>query len=270
MIENGIHKDIGYEDYHAIDRVSNSYLSRLLVCPAAAKLPPKEDTAEMAVGRAFHLFILEGIAAFEAGCAILPQINRRTNAGKEEEALFRDIHKGKAIITQEDFDNIRAMEKAIYNHPVAADLLISTSTEVTVLWDDPFSGIPCKARPDMLPGKNTLVDLKTTRDASARGFQRAAVTYGYHRQAAFYLDGVSKEMNEKHDVFAFVCVEKTEPYRVGVYTLAEPFIDMGRAEYRSLILVEQRCRLNNAWPNYNDNGAVEIEMPKWAVYREDV
>ena len=58
------------------------------------------------------------------------------------------------------------MVKAIQAHPFACRLLEGGTREASVLWDDPFSGLPCKARPDLLPGKLTVIDVKTTSDAS--------------------------------------------------------------------------------------------------------
>jgi len=265
-MDNGIYTDISHDAYHAMtDRISNSYLSRLAVCPAAARIPKSEgdEPAVLAFGRAFHLFVLEGLIEFGKGVAILPELNMRTNAGKEESGHFREINKGKAIITKDDYTAITEMDKAIKNHPFAAGLLAKGAREVSVFWDDPFSGLPCKARPDILPGRSVVVDLKKTRDASVTHFQRSILQFGYHRQAAFYLDGLEKATKEKYDVFAFIAVESTPPYRTEVYSLSPEFIEYGRNEYQFLINVETHCRADNHWPNYTANEVTEIGLPRW-------
>uniref|UniRef100_A0A6M3KS37 Putative exodeoxyribonuclease 8 PDDEXK-like domain-containing protein n=1 Tax=viral metagenome TaxID=1070528 RepID=A0A6M3KS37_9ZZZZ len=260
---NGLYENITHADYHAMtDRISNSYLSRLDKCPAAAKVPLPETPA-MTFGRAFHSFILDGMVAFSRDVLILPEINRRTNAGKEEYLALVTNNPDKAIITHDELKSIMAMDKSVKAHPLARNLIGTGTNEVSVFWDDPFSGLPCKARPDKVPGQNTLVDLKKTRGASAHSFQRSIIDFGYHRQAAFYLDGMTKATGEKYDLFAFITVEDSEPYRTEVYTLSQDFIDYGRLEYQRLINIENQCRQKGEWPNYTSAEATEIELPKY-------
>lgn len=267
-MDNGIYYDLKFSDYHALtDRVSNSYLSRLAICPAAARVP-REETQPMIFGKAFHTFVLEGIVAFSKDVAISPEVNLRTNAGKDEMATFREANKGKTIISSEEFKTITEMDKAIKSHPMAKKLIGAGTNEVSVFWDDPFSGLPCKARPDKVMMQKTLVDLKSTRLASPDGFQKAIVNFSYYRQASFYLDGMTKVTGEQYDLFAFIAVESTPPYTVGVYTLSQTFIEYGRTSYQMLLTLENRCRQKGEWPNYQSDTAIEIEMPKWMAYRE--
>ena len=271
MMENGIYPDISHKEYHSmIDRISNSYLSRLAKCPAAAKVPV-EETPAMTFGRALHSFILDGPVAFGSDVCVLPEINRRTNAGK---ALYEQIQKendGKAIITEEDLQSIIEMDRSVKAHPVAKQLIGNGTTEVSVFWDDPFSGLQCKARPDLIPGaiRNTLIDLKSTRDASLHGFQRSVTGFGYHRQAAFYLDGMTKASGDVYDLFAFIAVETYEPYRTEVYTLSPTFIERGRTDYQMLITIENKCRHAGEWPNYQSATVTELEMPRYMAYQEE-
>lgn len=270
-MDNGIVPDLSHGKYHAItDRVSNSYLSRLLKCPAAARVPV-EETPAMVLGRALHSFILDGSAAFSRDVCIIPDLNRRTNQGKADYEMFLKSNEGRAIISNDDLKMILAMEKSVKAHPLAKQLIGAGTTEVSVFWDDPFSGLPCKARPDQIPGaiKNTLIDLKSTRDASSYGFQRSVVSFGYHRQAAFYLDGMAKATGKDYDLFAFVAVETTEPYRTEVYTLSPTFIERGRTEYQMLITLENKCRQAGEWPNYQNPKVTELEMPKYMAYQEE-
>ena len=267
---NGIFPDLSHADYHAMtDIVSNSYLSRLAICPAAAKVP-QEETPAMTFGRALHSFILDGPDAFSRDVAIEPEVNKRTNEGKATLAAFQEANKGKAIITTEDLESIKAMDKSVKSHPTASRLIGSGTNEVSVFWDDSFSGLPCKCRPDIVPGEiqGTLIDLKKTRDASPHGFARSVTSFGYHRQACFYMEGMSKASGKTFDVFAFIAVEEKEPYRVGVYTLSPAFIDRGGAELKILLTQENNCRQKGEWPNYTEAGVTELEMPKWMAYQD--
>lgn len=260
---NSIIENMPATEYHSItDRISNSYLSRLAICPAAARIPQVE-TQPMVFGKAFHSFVLDGLAAFARDVCILPELNRRTNQGKADYEAFQKANEGKAIISQEDLAAIMEMDKSVKSHPLAKNLIGTGTNEVSVFWNDSFSGLPCKARPDKVPGQNTLVDLKKTRGASAHSFQRSIIDFGYHRQAAFYLDGMRKATGENYDLFAFIAVEDSEPYRVEVYTLSQDFINYGRTEYQRLINIENNCRQKGEWPNYTSAEATEIELPKY-------
>ena len=266
-MDNGIYYDLPERDYHAINRVSNSYLSRLAECPAAAKVP-REDSPQMAFGRALHSYVLDGAEKFRGSHIVAPAADKRTKAGKEEWEAFVKLSEGKELLTKEDSDTIFTMSNAIHAHPVARNLLSEGAREVSVLWTDPFSGMDCKARIDMpIAGLSTLIDLKTTKDASPKGFQRAIMNYGYYRQGAFYLDGINAHQNltgVSYDLFAFIAVEKEPPHRVEVYTLSQDFLNFGRTEYRMLMDLESKCRFNNEWPHYTNKTVMEIDLPKWA------
>jgi len=261
-MEPGIYPTMSNAEYHAItDHVSNSYLSRLSICPAAAKVP-QEETPAMALGKAFHSYVLDGEDAFYGAFAVAEDIDRRTKAGRAAFEAFSAKNKGKEIITRADLDKIVGMDAAIKAHPVARNLLAGGMNEVSIFWVDPFSGLPCKARPDHIFDA-VLVDLKKTRDASEHGFRNSILRYGYHRQAAFYCDGMTKLTGKRHDTFAFIAVEDVPPYRIGVYTLSEGFMDYGRNDYQFLMARESRCRASNEWPNYTSAEVTELELPRY-------
>ena len=256
-LQPGIYPDIPAETYHAMtDYVSKSYLKRLDKCPAAARVP-QEDTPAMAFGRAAHVMLLEGEAAFLAECAIPPSgINRRTNAGKEEWAAFEAANAGKTLVTADDYLKITEMRKALMKHPFAPKLLADGVSEQTVIWQDQETGLMCKARPDRIPNgdKGVLVDLKTCSCAGEYEFCRDVVKYGYDLQAAFYLDGIREATGTCYDAFCFIAMEKEAPYRTETYMLDSEFITHGRYEYRRLLNIEAECRTKGVWPNYEGVG----------------
>lgn len=261
---DGIYYGIPHDEYHAIEAVSNSYLSRLAKCPACAKVP-QEDKPVLNFGRAFHSYILER-ESFNNDVAILPEINRKTKEGKELYETFIVSNKGKAIISQEDFVSIQAMSDAVHNHPTAGPLVKAGNQEVSIFWTDE-SDVQMKARPDIIPmqGSQVLLDLKKVRSASYHSFQSSIVTYGYHRQSAVYLDGMSAVTGEDYDTFMFICVEEDAPYRVECYALTSQFINIGRDEYRRLLKIELECRKNNHWPHYKSAEAQIMEAPAYLI-----
>ena len=123
-----------------------------------------------------------------------------------------------------------------------------------------------RGRPDAL-GDNLIVDLKTAQDASPEAFARTAANFGYHAQAAYYLDGL-RELGECDEdaVFLFVVVEKTAPYGVAVYNLDEEALDAGRTVYQRAWQTMRQCRASNNFPGYSASRNIEtLSLPRWAT-----
>lgn len=256
----GIYYDIPAADYHALPYISNSYLGRLKDCPAAAKVP-QEDTPAMAVGRAAHCLILEA-DVFDDKYCIGPSFDRRTKAGKQAYEAFLTTLNGRESIDQDTFDRLYAMSRSITRHPSASGLIQKGKAEVTLIWVDDPTGLTCKARVDWLPDNvdKCFIDLKTTKDAEERPFLNSVLGFGYHRQAAFYLDGANA-LGLPYDLFGFVAVEQEAPHRCEVYTLSQAFVDHGRKEYRDLMTVEMACREAGEYPAYKSPGITELDLP---------
>jgi hypothetical protein len=104
----------------------------------------------------------------------------------------------------------------------------------------------------------TIVDLKTCTDASPSGFARACAAFGYHVQAAHYLNVTFAER------FVFIAVEKTFPYAVGVYELDAAAMAAGKEQCRIGLQTISDCRAINEWPGYTTT-CDTITMPGWAL-----
>lgn len=258
----GLFPNINHNEYHAIEAVSNSYLSRIAKCPAAAKIA-QEETPAMVFGSAFHSLLLEGLDAFNVRFVVAPQIDKRTKEGKAQWAALQES--GKIVIAQDDYATMEDMADAVINHPFSVKCLAEGRSETSVFWVDEETGLYCKCRPDRIPDGDhgVIVDVKTTQSADKRAFANTVNRYGYDRQAAFYIDGFNKVCSGKVDAFIFIAVEKDPPYKVGCFTLSEGDIGVGRSKYRELIAKEKGCRDVGVWPHYDDEGLVELWMPNY-------
>ena len=264
MIE-GIYPNISHREYHAIEAINNSYLSRLNRCPKAARIA-QEETPAMIFGSAFHSLLLEGQEAFGKRFAVAPKIDKRTKQGNKDWALFAEQNVGKSIITKDDYDKMCEMASAIGFHPFAAKVLCEGRSEMSVFWVDKGTGLYCKCRPDRIPDGDhgVIVDVKTTTSAKKHDFTNTVARYGYHRQAAIYIDGLNAVSNTTVDAIIFVAVEKDPPYMVGCFALSDIDIDVGRVRYRELIEKEKEFREKDFWPHYEDSGLIEMNLPNWA------
>jgi hypothetical protein len=245
-------------EYHAIDAVSNSLISRILKSPAHARAyldNPPEPTKAMEFGTAFHSAILEP-DTFAATYAVFSG-DRRTKEGKAAyEALQAD---GKRILTADDMSVIQGMQMSVYGHVAAAELLSEGKAELSVTWQDDH-GFLCKCRPDWWIG-NTLVDVKTTDDASPAGFAKSIAKYGYARQNVHYIEGTGTTD------FIFIAVERTAPYAVGVYRLDEFSLGQGRIEINRAKAMWDTALTHNVFAAYSEE-VETISLPDWAFDKE--
>ena len=114
-------------------------------------------------------------------------------------------------------------------------------------------------------GRPYVADLKTVEslDSDAfRNFERACFSFGYHRQAGFYLPLITEITGSPVFDFFFIAVEKVEPFGVAVYRLSDAAIARGQDETITDLVRLQSCIASNVWPNL-DPALREIGLPKW-------
>lgn len=263
---HGIYPNISHDDYHAHPAVSKSGLDRLEQSPAhfRAYLDGEDkDTDAKRIGRLCHMAILEP-ERFKVEAVVTPDINRRTNAGRAEWEDWQKLHVGCEIIKdQAEADMLRRIQDSILSHKTAGALLsYQGQAEVSAFWTDQETGVACRCRPDKVLGGGVIIDLKSAKDASPRGFSKAVADHRYHVQQAFYLDGFTAAGGYA-DTFIFVAFEKEPPFAVCCHQLQSEDVEAGRMAYRRNLETLARCRAENYWPAYADD-IVQITLPAWA------
>lgn len=280
-IKPGVYDDLENFEYHSGEGVNKSLLDLLhrspMHCHAALIGEPAEPTEAMKLGTAVHALVLEP-KKYERQFAIAPRVDRRTKAGKEEWAQFCEEHAGAEIISEDTAELVRAMAASVHSHPAAHALLSAEGkAEMSAYWIDTITGELCKCRPDFWRKDGIIVDLKTTEDASPEGFARSVVSYRYHVQAAWYLeglkrlfdDGLAKEGFERPRNFVFVAVEKKPPYAVGVYVLDLDAYQVGANEARADLDKFHECKRLDVWPGYGD-AIASLALPAWFMKKNEV
>ncbi|MBP3044860.1 PD-(D/E)XK nuclease-like domain-containing protein [Arthrobacter jiangjiafuii] len=257
----GIYADISNRDYHADPALGSTSLKTLaLKTPAHYqhdKAHPKSSDA-FTLGTAAHSLILEGDTS---NIVIVDAANWLTKAAKEAKAEALAV--GKQPLLTKEMAQIEAMRDSVMLHEVAGLHFIGHKAEQSIFWEE--DGLMLKCRPDAWkPG--TIVDLKTTVDASPNSFSKTAFDFGYFMSAAHYIDGVKAATGE--DVkFVFVNVEKTAPYLVSVVELDDYTLDCGRQMLDRAKRIYRECTETGKWPGYP---AVEpVGLPAYANYQLD-
>jgi exodeoxyribonuclease VIII len=246
-------------DYHADPAISASHLHAVAASPyhywsrfLNPDRPPSVQTAAMKLGSLTHCAVLEPDELSSRYGICLP---RNTKAGKEMEGEM--IAAGIEAVTASEMEQAMAMAGSVRSHQAAAALLRDGKAEQSFWWDDTPTGLRCKCRPDWYTG-NTIVDLKTTTDASPKGFARSVAQWRYAIQQNHYLAGTFAER------FVFIAVEKTYPYAVGVYELDEAAALYGETERRNNLQTIADCRAISEWPGYG-NTIQPLGLPAWAL-----
>lgn len=266
------------EDYHNAPGISKSALDDIAKAPAAydyLRRNPDEPTEEMEFGQVLHCLVLEP-EKFQERYAVAPEsIERR---GTKDWNAFVAANPGKQHLKhggERGFAAAEKIAKAARAHSRVA--LLAGLKELSFFWKDPTTGILCKCRPDNLTVKGVITDYKTCQLAyPARAWARQVLTYRIHVQAAFYLDGVVHALEQagmskvgfpvpKH--FVTYAQEKTGPYLVKPWLIAEASVALGRRAYQEDLRVIKSCETSMHWPGYPES-IEEVNCPEYAWENE--
>ncbi len=278
--EPGIYCDVPFGEYLAWPHVNNSSLSYAARSMAHYRYTPQQaTTSAMRFGSLVHCGKLEP-AAIGARYVVMPDFAadirrpdgsqytnvRASKAYKEAVEQWRESIGDKDVVTSDELSTMLGMVQSLTMHDFARATLCGPGPcEVCCVWDDPATGVRCKARADKWandkPGDTAIYDLKTTRDAG--DFERAIYRYSYHRQAAFYADGMAACTGEASVAFGIIAVEKEQPYGVRGALMSDAAMEVGREEYRALLENIARSRSTGEWPSYADPD--EWTLPGWAI-----
>lgn len=220
------------DSYHANKEAIGSTLLKKIAKTSLHHAVTSEVSESDALnfGNAVHTLTFEP-ETFDSRFIVIPKIDKRNNEGKALAARYEELAQGKTILTEEQLKGAKECVANIMAHPIASMMIVGGEAEYSYYSECSETGLKQKCRPDyFLAG--SLIDLKTTRDASAHAFKMQSLTLGYHIQAAYYLDVFNKANEEKATDFYFIAVENTAPYAVSVFKMGSVEIDLGRFEYK--------------------------------------
>jgi exodeoxyribonuclease VIII len=260
----GVFDGMPFDQYRAIEAMSQSGAQKINRSPLhfrIARDAPSAPSDAMLFGTAVHDGVLEP-EHFAARVCMAPDVNRRTNAGREAWADFLAANAGRIVLAREDFDCARRCIDAVLDHPAASRLLEGARREVSLFWIDGKYRVPCKARLDIL-NHGGIGDVKTTRDASPEEFAKSIANYGYDIQAANYFSGHEHLLNATPDFFVFVTVESEAPHAVACYELGSASILAGARKMDAALERYARALKLGRWEGYP--ATIErIDTPPWA------
>lgn len=259
--------DMPEDEYHAHPALSVSAAKKLLPpsCPAIfdyERTAGQKHRREFDFGHAAHLVVLGSGPELH----VVNADNFQTKAARAErdEAYAR----GAVPLLPDEFDTVQNMATALRQHPLTAELFAEGGlAEQSLFWTDPDSGVPCRARLDWL--SHRIVDYKTTTDVSPAAISRAVEKFGYHMQAAWYLDGAALlDLVAPDAEFLFVFQDKNPPHLVTVVDLDDIALKVGGERNRLAREVYRDCTKAGVWPTYS-NDIERISLPAYALRRHN-
>lgn len=230
---------------------------------------------EFDVGHAAHTAILSR----GAGIAVIDADDWRTNAAKAEREEARAagltpllLHQALAVEAYRDavLERLTLMGLGeVFSSPDSAEVV--AIAEIDGCW--------CRAMIDYQAADGWVYDLKTTTDAKPEAVRRSVESYGYHIQAAHYLDTWRAAGGEARGI-RFVFVEKSPPHEVSVVELTDDMSaeddwgEVAREQCADARAMWRRCLEADHWPGYPPAiltiGAPDWVRGKWADRREIV
>lgn len=260
--------DMTDAEYHARAELSSTGARRLLDSPARFRYwQERQEPGKTGydVGHAAHAKIL-GVGLDTVAYPpehLTPSGNVSTRAATVAWAEEQRAQ-GLAPVSPSHVAAVDQMAEAVLSDRDARGVLETIAgREISLITN--VEGVPVRARFDIFGGTRAG-DLKTARDASPRGFNRAVGAHGYHVQQAWYDDAHKAETGQALTSFKFIVVESAPPHLVGVYELDFMWTDVAAGLAQKARRLWLECTESGEWPGY---GAATLTAPTWAVYDAD-
>ena len=255
MLKDGITN----AEYHGSGELSRSTAWSLLQsCPAKVRYDMnnrKPSSPALVIGSGFHTATLEPEKLDDEFAVKPSEIDGqgpRTKHYKEAFELMQKSEPDKQWLAPADYDLILEMAGSALENPVLRHYMADIDKVVEGTGYFEMEGAKCKVRPDLyIPGAGVVIDLKSTQDASNRGFTKSVRQFGYLFQACWYMHAL-RLLGEKPKQFVFIAVEKTAPYATAAYTIKESDINKQFSNMERACQLWAACQSSGIWPGYSD------------------
>lgn len=268
--EDGVY-DIPNHAYHGAQGYSRSALLELDKSPyhfwyahLSGKKLPFTETSDMKIGSVVHTLLLEP-NKFEEEFAVAPNINKRTNKGKEEWAEFEMAASGKIVMSNQEYERAMAIVNGLKVHGIVNDIVLDAKIEQSIFWTDKETGLQFKCRPDVWHD-NFIVDVKTAKNVEHDLFARSALDSGYYVQAGMMFEAL-EVIGKPIEKYLFLCAEKVEPYAPKIFVLDRMAVEFGIQHFQ-VYKKKLAYHLNlGEWPGYEIEN---LRLPHYARNKIDL
>ena len=260
-------KKLSFAEYQSLEGLNQSEIKRILDNPQKWALGYSESPKSEALdfGSLCHDLILSP-DEISKKYFITRDIDKLDFRLKEHKNIKSEVERsGLILIDGGTLKRAEALIKA--NKSTFESYFEKGDFEMSFFGD--LQGVKCKARTDFITSKGDLIiDLKIMQSASKDAFSQSVAKFGYHIQAAFYLDLIGAKR------FLFLAIEKEPPFMCGIYELSPEAVDLGREKYLKAfeILINSDLYDKNRYFELNKDGTRDevqmITLPTWAFYKD--
>jgi hypothetical protein len=219
-----------------------------------------EESDTLILGSATHCLLLEGYEVFKNRYAVLPEGMRRDARSKEYQ-YFLVESENKTVITAKMEATVNTLVSALVKNKRVLNLISGGTAETPILWEK--DGLKCKLKADYIKGNGELIiDYKTTTAKTPEEYYKGAAAFGYHRAAAWYVDGVTQLTGQEPEGFLHIIQNKDYPEIIGFSLFRGKILETGRAENEFAFEQIKRRLESGNWSTWPD-AAVDGELPYW-------
>ena len=294
--EPGIYPGVPQDVYFSWDCCSRSQLDKLRRSGAHMTVRDDKETDALRVGRAAHMAVLEGeLFSVRYGektqCAAFTGKDER---GRNQGSILLEsgqvvckthlreqpINSAIELLAPGEYAMCTAMRSKVASKIRASGLIAGHGEfELSIVWDEHVTirlggakvvvKVRCKARIDRFTALDggTMVDLKTTMDASEQAFTRSIFDYSYDMQGGFYMRGGRLSgLPARH--YVIMACEKEPPFEVEVFRLLDASLDAGEQLAMVLLRKYARCQHTGVWGGYPDR-VLDVALPDWGWAKRD-
>jgi exodeoxyribonuclease VIII len=240
-------------EYHSHDSMSSSglkYIWKKSVYHFNRRLP--FSSSSLTLGSAVHTALLEPELFYDE-YMIMQKFDGRSKEGKQLKKKYDDLAGKMQLLTHQEGEVISGIIANFKKDELAQKY---TKGDIELSHYLKFQGIDVRVRPDCINRKEGFIsDPKTCRENSPKEFLRDVYKYGYHLQAAFYMDTLQV------DKFIFISCETSYPYSIQCYELSPERIEEGRKAYKRALsdwtfYLETGVELGYNGKEVNDEGII--------------
>lgn len=191
---------------------------------------------------------------------------------------------GKTVVDRDDWTRLNNAIKFFWACAETREFVNCSKRQVMAeaTYEDRETGVivPLKVLIDLVPDRNhpeyhdDLGDLKTATNSDPFVWAREIHKWGYHWQAALYLDVWNIATGEGRTTFRHPVCESPPPWETTPYYLDSDFVTLGRMQYTDALKSYSKCLATGKWPGYADpesnevyRGWRKISCEPWMVNR---
>ena len=265
--------EIPDEQYRSMDALSQSMAKRLLDSGMRYRYEQPMQTDAFRVGNLIDTMTLTPALAEERFIVTPdfaahpdnvdakgnPSTSSRTTWAKEQMSLFGKRHSTQVFVSREEWQTASLLASRIRSKPMVKCWLENDAVKTQLAITGTIRGVECKMLSDLIV-PTTLIDLKSTKDASKRSFRGDFFRYRYGFQFAWYRMLANQNgYNISRDQCYVIAACKLPPHDVVVYSIPERWIVDAEIDVATAVDRYKEYTAANNWPGA-DGGLDSISL----------